>query len=62
MFLPDNVAVPITLFPAPDLSFHCVTVVVEFMVDPSAASSHTEQAGMSNGVNVRLNGGMLEYR
>jgi hypothetical protein len=59
MLLPVQVAVPVMVLPSPDLSDHEVTVVVEFMVELSAASNHNEQPGMSVGLNERLKAGSV---
>jgi hypothetical protein len=58
MLLPVHVAVPVMVLLNPDLSFHVVTVVVEFMVELSAASSHKAQVGTSVGEKARLNAGV----
>jgi hypothetical protein len=58
MLLPVHVAVPVMLLPNPDLSFHVVTVVVEFMVELSDASNHKAHAGRSIGEKARLNAGV----
>ena len=57
MLLPVHVAVPVMVLFSPDLSNHDVTVVVEFIVELSAPSSHSEHPGMSLGLKYRLNGG-----
>jgi hypothetical protein len=59
MLLPDHVAVPVMVLPFPDLSFQVVTVVVEFMDELSAPSSHSEHPGMSVGLKYRLKGGIV---
>ena len=56
MLLPVHVAVPVMVLPDPDLSDHVVTVVVEFMDELSAASSHSVQPEMSVGLKYRLKG------
>lgn len=50
----EYVAVPVTLFPFPDLSFHVVTLGVEFMVAVSAASNHSEQPTILRGSNAEM--------
>jgi len=57
MLLPDTVAVPVMVFPSPDLSVHEVTVVVEFIVDESAASNQRVHPGISVGPNGLENAG-----
>jgi len=57
MLLPDQVPVPVMVLDWPDLSDHDVTAVVEFMLELSAPSSHSEHPGTSVGLKYRLKGG-----
>jgi hypothetical protein len=57
ILLPENVAVPVIVFPKLDLSVHDVTVVVEFIVEASAPSNHNAHPGISTGVNTLENAG-----
>jgi hypothetical protein len=52
----DHVPVPVMVLDWPDLSFHTVTALVEFMLELSAPSSHSEHPGTSVGEKDRLNG------
>jgi hypothetical protein len=52
--VPFHVAVPVMVFDWPDLSFHCVTVVVEFMVELSPPSSHSTHPGTLRGSNPHM--------
>ena len=56
--LPVHVAVPVMVLDWPDLSDHDVTVVVEFMDELSAPSSHSVHPGTSVGLKYRLKGGI----
>jgi hypothetical protein len=59
MALPVQVAVPVMVLFSPDLSDHDVTVVVEFMDELSAPSSHSVHPGTSVGLKYRLKGGIV---
>jgi hypothetical protein len=54
MVPPDHVPVPVTLLEFPDLSFHCVTADVEFMLLLSAPSNHNVHPGTDVGTNPQM--------
>jgi hypothetical protein len=54
MVPPDHVPEPVTLLEFPDLSFHTVTALAEFMLLLSAPSSHNVHPGIDTGENPKM--------